>query len=282
MVSNVNKVREKRKNEAREKRKNKARERKENVRKAVAHTAKVKKAKADEHYYTPTKTPGASLFQQVVGVMHTKPLTHKQIPDPVKEYARFADAAYKPMGDRVSSLGDMDSPYTYDNNLSNDTTGVWVDETAGTVIMSNRGTDIKSGEDLVADAGILVGQLESTNRFATADTTFSNIKHRYPNYKIILTGHSLGGAINDALFNKYGESIHQVHNFNKGSSPLAVSRSRDEPHEEKAKDDGSKVYNYFIAGDPLSVAGAHSNQNNLVFKPVKDSVNAHSIAQFYD
>ena len=97
-------------------------------------------------------------------------------------------------------------------------------------------------------------------------------------YNIILSGHSLGGSINRALFDKYSEDIAHVYNFNPGSSTGSFLKNFNifRPHDTK-----KKITSVYIRGDPISTLGQTDRTiDNIVLDPLPDTSNPHSITQF--
>ena len=98
------------------------------------------------------------------------------------------------------------------------------------VVVSFRGTDNKNllnarYEDLMTDYQLAIGRLRLTDRFQEAKDMLNKIIDKYgkgirgKNSNIILTGHSLGGAIADYLSDIYKLPAFL---FNTGSSPISV------------------------------------------------------------
>lgn len=69
------------------------------------------------------------------------------------------------------------------------------------IVIALRGTDIKQGEDLLADIKIAFGDLKSSTRYKKDVEDIKKIQERYPKsqYSYIGVGHSLSGAIIDEL-----------------------------------------------------------------------------------
>ena len=68
-------------------------------------------------------------------------------------------------------------------------------------IIASRGTANKA--DLLTDLKLITGK--TPDEFKEAEQFYLKIKNQFPNKKIILTGHSLGGYYAEMLHLKYGE-----------------------------------------------------------------------------
>ena len=97
----------------------------------------------------------------------------------------------------------------------------------GQITLSIRGTDIDNvlGQrtyDLRTDFQLALGKLRQTERFKDSKNMLDRIISEFPQIQVILTGHSLGGAISDYLSMIY--KLPAIL-FNTGSSPLSVVRN---------------------------------------------------------
>jgi hypothetical protein len=64
----------------------------------------------------------------------------------------------------------------------------------GTANLKDVGTDVK----------LAFGKLSNTDRYKREDNLINQLKRMYPNYKITVTGHSLGSTLAHELANKHG------------------------------------------------------------------------------
>lgn len=108
-------------------------------------------------------------------------------------------------------------------SFDRDRIAVYKDDTNKRIYVSLRGTVLSSTEDLLSDLRIAtgIGRRDDPYLFS-ADKTIANLTRKYPDYKIILAGHSLGGYITRQLAAKYPQI--QAFGFNAGAGlPEAVS-----------------------------------------------------------
>merc|ERR1712093_518270 len=94
--------------------------------------------------------------------------------------------------------------------------------------MSIRGTDLFQIEenDLLTDAFLLLGMEKCRNCYKLAQRNLTEIYQKYPTYKVILVGSSLGGRISiDLLDSDLGKQLHEVHVFNTATGPKQLFNS---------------------------------------------------------
>ena len=92
-----------------------------------------------------------------------------------------------------------------------------------------RGTDLTrlfENNDIYTDALLVFGKENKRPCYKCAYNNLRKILKRYPKYRVIITGHSLGGrlAIN-LLDSKLGDKIYQVHVFNSATAPVNLYNS---------------------------------------------------------
>ena len=162
-----------------------------------------------------------------------------KVDDP--RYAQIIQQSYKKKDERDDSVGD----WVRDKALGTDEFSVWVDKDDQEAHVALRGTKANT-KDLLADMKII-----ATNKSGNADHTslfLEAVERKYPNYKLDVSGHSLGG---DTLLNVFNDKDHNLHYervnlFNPGTSPIA-----DLDGAKEAIDD-DKFHFYLNSGDMLS------------------------------
>jgi hypothetical protein len=122
----------------------------------------------------------------------------------------------------------------YHNNREH---GVWINNKTKEIKVAFRGTDNLG--DVKTDAYLAVGKLKSTDRFKKEDNLIQQLKRMYPNYKITVTGHSLGGALASEISNKYNL---EGSGFNSGQGI-------------RGKINNSNFQQYRTSTDPVSLLG---------------------------
>lgn len=102
-------------------------------------------------------------------------------------YAIFSKLAYQ-NGVKNPTLG-----YIYDKNLSTDGIDVWYSPSKRETVIAFRGTS--NARDMLPDMAIFLGTETTSPRFMKAVQKYLQVKNKYKWYKIVTTGHSLGGAL---------------------------------------------------------------------------------------
>ena len=93
----------------------------------------------------------------------------------------------------------------------------------GNFIISYRGTDLKNPSDIFADFEIAFGRdkipIYLNDRFDSANKLYNQVKSQSGDNKVILTGHSLGGA--QAIYVGLKNDT-ESYSFNTGTSPFST------------------------------------------------------------
>lgn len=182
------------------------------------------------------------------------------------KFGQFAKAAY----DRDKIVGDG---FVLDEELSTKKTSVYHNELTGKTVISYRGTDPTSVPDLMVDLSIaqIFMKENTTERFKNAELLYKRAVSKYGGQdNIMLTGHSLGGAI--AL---YVAELHNVESvtFNPGISAGSALHKRSE--------NTAKQYIYRTNYDPVSIGALLSTDpNRVVFNMSQLGYDPHTVDNF--
>jgi hypothetical protein len=162
---------------------------------------------------------------------------------------------------------------------------VYINPQSRTIVMAIRGTNPKNGSDLGADALLIVNQLSAGNRYKALEKRLHDLRDKYgKSYKIILVGHSLGGALARELLINNTSKIHEIHIYNSGTAPGQVLGNI--AHSlfamfgiKKYKELKRKTHVYRIRFDPISFLsftqpGKHHTEMG--------SLNPHGLDNFLD
>ena len=85
--------------------------------------------------------------------------------------------------------------FVYDSSLSNLKTAVYISYDDKIILIAHRGTVLSDAEDIADDLAILSGTFNLTNRYKKALKLNKLIYDKFPAYRIINTGHSLGAKV---------------------------------------------------------------------------------------
>lgn len=97
-----------------------------------------------------------------------------------------------------------------------------------TVVMSIRGTDLASFEenDFYTDALLFYGKEKNRSHYKNSYKNLKQIYKKYPDYKVILVGGSLGGRLAiDLLDSDLGQKLYEVHVFNCATVPFNLYKA---------------------------------------------------------
>lgn len=135
-----------------------------------------------------------------------------------------------------------------------------------------KGTDIDNLSDLRADAAILTGLRTFDPKFKRAIELFDDVKIKYPESQISVTGHSLGGQLSHHVA---GNRDTHSYTFNAGASPLQMGGT-------------TRATNFITGDDSISKSvqiqkrGRHiiHKPEERPFIPIINLQERHSLANF--
>lgn len=208
--------------------------------------------------------------------------------DDEAQYAALNQVIYSDRStwaDQISKIG-MEEWEVHDD--SQDNTMVLVNHKKKRSLVVHSGTDLKrrKTEDLITDAFISFDLTTLSPRYKQSKKITEKVMKRYPDYKLVTTGFSLGGAV----ANQIGHELDiESHSFNPGISPnvfrrqltgltslgkrkLSFFRSTPEPV-------NTKHNLYITEGDWISNSGylGIRGNENIKFNTSKESNQPHSI-----
>lgn len=116
--------------------------------------------------------------------------------DKIRTFQSLAKAGYKNNKNTLEGWEQEGEPYI--NNYNGFVAKVFKNETSGEIVISYSGTELSDGPvnfftDAVNDLHMVVRNIPSQAHDALA--VYYAIREKYPNAKITLTGHSLGGSL---------------------------------------------------------------------------------------
>ncbi len=115
------------------------------------------------------------------------------------------------------------------------------------IYVSHRGT--KSWRDIGSDVAVALGMESGNARFKRAKREVSRLVSENPGYRIVSTGHSLGGSLAEVS----GKDVGKVVTFNKGAGLGSLYRSR-----------GKYQKDYINEYDPVSMLTKYQRGGKLV------------------
>lgn len=216
---------------------------------------------------------GAGLFQTIVRRFNDLRKKFGKQSKHVKEqsrvdkedniYVRVSDEAYKKPSQRSTRLG----AYNLVPQLSNDEHVVYVDENMKTLIVGFRGS--VNFKDFKTDLKLAMGGIENTDRFRGEKAFVEGLLQNYAGYKVIYTGHSLGGTLSIEMTRLNPDSKAVV--FNAGHTPFRKGRTKD-----------LDIKYYSQVGDAVSNLGANSYKDVRLLDDGKDRnvLQAHTLDRF--
>lgn len=141
-------------------------------------------------------------------------------------------------------------------DMSDRRSKVYRDNKNGDIYVGFRGTQPTNLNDLKTDLNILNGTQSKDNRFIQSTEKVKNVKQLFPDSKVYLTGHSLGGKISQDI-GRTEKGIAGSFNFSPGTNPIVEGFT-------KIFGDKSKTpqFNYATRFDPISSPALIINRQN--------------------
>ena len=158
--------------------------------------------------------------------------------------------------------------YTYNKKYSDKNLSTYVQTQDKKIVISIRGTVPTDYQDLVSDIGILsADKAFNITRLSNHKKMIDEVLQKYPGYKLVLSGHSLGAYLVEQLAETYPDA--QAIVFNPGTSLSEINLSTPQ----------SNVIGYRTRGDPVS-----AGYSSIPMKTIrsKNYIDTHSILNFLD
>ena len=175
--------------------------------------------------------------------------------------------------------------FNKNEKLSSSDYGVYIDNKNKHVILSIRGTDMmQSLMDLYYDYKIVVGEETETSYYKDAYKLLKKIIKKYKNFKITLTGFSLGGRIViNLLDSKLGDYVSGVYSFNPATLHHQIFKSNEcKLSNPKWCKNRNKLKIFLVNGDSISSFAVGEKCGSLRLFNKNDKVKSnHSPFTFY-
>ena len=181
-------------------------------------------------------------------------------------YAKISSDVYSSPGNR-KDMGDFE----YDGDMGDSEEGVWV--SGSKAIIAYRGS-VTAKDWLVSDVKIALGTEPSDSRVQKSIRFYDEVKEKYPNKTIVLTGHSLGGRI-ATLVSQATNS--RVISFSTGCGMGCIKDYQKCQGSNPPSWCGLKK-SHRIKGDPLSTADLYGNVK--VYDRRATAPHAHSMKNY--
>lgn len=176
-----------------------------------------------------------------------------------KVYVKLNKEVYEKPDNRKANL----EGFTYVPSQSDKDNAVYQSQKDKKIVIVFRGS--AKIKDLKADLGVATGNLQKTSRHDSSEELVKKMKTLFPDYKIILTGHSLGGSLAVSMASKH-------------DLPAVVFNAG---HTLGKDNKDSDITFYTKEGDPVSMLGANSYKNVKMIKGSHgNALKDHSLSNF--
>ena len=142
----------------------------------------------------------------------------------------FAELGYVPLSDTSTYEQKLkNTGYQLDPSMSTEESKVFHNPTTKEVTVAYRGTALNKPsrwKDLRSDWAILTGREKHDRRFRQANHHFKEVSSKYADYKIDMTGHSLGGQIAKHVNDSHKGRVRNNVVFSRGSGLLEPFRKK--------------------------------------------------------
>jgi hypothetical protein len=154
------------------------------------------------------------------------------------------------------------------------TINAYINDAQKVIIIGVRGTELKDSQDLKADASLPFNKLKSIDRYQKDAEFVRSVLSQFPGHQVFLTGHSLGGAIDNQLKRDFPQ-LRDAVEFN------PAFQSKDLIYQQPG------IKRYYVSTDPLYRLGGRLFRGNIVVPPgsttgigLIDALQGHRLAQF--
>lgn len=173
-------------------------------------------------------------------------------------------------GDTTEQNKIANKNFILDKNLSNKNNFVYVNPTEKKIIHNVKGTNPFSFDDIKTDLYLGLGKLKDTNRYKDSNRIINNVRDKYKDFNITVTGRSLGSSIGQTIANKQKDSFIGLNGYYQPFKPTSSY--------------GGKFQHYRSECDPISVFGANKTNVKTIqnkYNPIGllplDGLNAHKV-----
>ena len=123
---------------------------------------------------------------------------------------------------------------------------------SGNIVMAIRGSD--DVKDMVSDHQ-MVDRADLPEQFANANAFYEKLRAENPDAQILITGHSLGGALSQLVAAKHEDAFAVT--FNAPGTAEIISK-------EDGLSDSGNIYNFVVEGDKISNNLSQPGQTQLI------------------